>query len=81
MNQQPMTSPSQAGLSIEELERLAYAMAQAIPDLDCPDCCECGWTYQYMEYSAQLYRDELEWACLALVLCSKKTGQQGRGQH
>ena len=53
---------------VEELERLAYAMARAIPDLDCPECCDCGWTYQYMEVSAQWYREEWEWACLANTL-------------
>ena len=52
----------------EDLERLALAMAQAIPALDCPECCDCGVVYQYLERSAQLYREEWEWACLASLL-------------
>lgn len=48
----------------EDLERFAAAMANAIPDIDCPDCCEQGWKYQYVEMSAALYRDEWEWHCL-----------------
>lgn len=48
----------------EDLERLAAAMAMAIPDLDCPECCEQGWKYRYVEMSAALYRDEWEWHCL-----------------
>jgi hypothetical protein len=43
-------------------------MVQAMPDLDCPECCDCGWTYQYVELSAQLYRDELEWSCLSSTI-------------
>ena len=47
-----------------DLEQLAAAMAQAIPDLDCPECCEQGWKYQYVEMSAELFRDHWEWHCL-----------------
>jgi hypothetical protein len=52
----------------EDLVRLANAMAQKLPELDCPECCDCGWAYQYVERSAQLYREEWEWACLSCVL-------------
>jgi hypothetical protein len=52
----------------EDLERLAFALAQTLPELDCPDCCDCGELYQYCERSAELYREEWEWACLANVL-------------
>ena len=55
-------------VSMEELERLANAMVRAIPDLDCPECCDCGWRYQFMEKSAQWYQEEWEWACLANTL-------------
>lgn len=55
-------------ITMEDLERLALAMAQAIPKLDCPECCDCGLVYQYAERSAELYREEWEWACLANVL-------------
>jgi hypothetical protein len=66
-------------INLEELERLAFAMAQAIPDLDCPDCCECGVVYQYVERSAELYREEWEWACFAttLIHCQASRKQQG----
>lgn len=52
----------------EDLERMALVMAQAIPELECPECCDCGVVYQYFERSAELYREEWEWACLAKVL-------------
>jgi hypothetical protein len=55
-------------VTMEDLERLAFAMAQRIPELDCPDCCDCGAVYQYCESSAELYREEWEWACLANVM-------------
>lgn len=55
-------------ITIEDLERMAYVMAQAIPELDCPECCDCGVVYQYVERSAQMYREEWEWACLANLL-------------
>ncbi len=68
-----------AQITQEDLERLAFAMAQAIPELDCPDCCECGDVYHYVERSAQLYREEWEWACLATLLlhCQKNKRQPG----
>lgn len=52
----------------EDLERMALAMAQALSELDCPECCECGVVYQYLERSAEMYREEWEWACLAHIL-------------
>jgi hypothetical protein len=52
----------------EDLMRLAHAMAQKLPDLECPECCDCGWKYQYVELSARFYREEWEWACLSGVL-------------
>jgi hypothetical protein len=60
-------------VTTEDLERLAFAMAQSIPELDCPDCCDCGVVYQYCERSAELYREEWEWACLANVLIRYQT--------
>ncbi|NEX62239.1 hypothetical protein [Noviherbaspirillum galbum] len=51
-------------LSLAQLEELAARMAAAIPDLDCPECCECTWVYHYVERSATLYQEELEWALL-----------------
>lgn len=52
-------------LSVEDLERLAAAMAAAIPNLECPECCDCGWVYQYVEKSAGFFREEWEWAYFA----------------
>jgi hypothetical protein len=69
-------------ITMEDLERLAYAMAQAIPDLDCPECCDCGVVYQYVERSAQVYREEWEWACLVNLLIhyrTSRTRQASRG--
>lgn len=55
-------------VTVEDVERYAAAMAQAIPDLTCPECCDCGAVYQYVESSAQLYREEWEWACFSRLL-------------
>ncbi|WP_147376875.1 hypothetical protein [Noviherbaspirillum saxi] len=68
-------------ISIEDLERLAANMAQRIPDLECPECCDDGWVHQYVELSAQLYQDEWEWSCLALAFTqyrlTKNNGNSG----
>lgn len=58
----------QQEMSLEQLEQMALLMAQAIPDLDCPECCECGWVYHYVERSALVYQEEHEWACLYRAL-------------
>lgn len=50
------------------LEQLAAAMAAAIPTLECPDCCETGWRFTYLEASARRYQEEWEWACFAHTL-------------
>lgn len=55
-------------ITVQDLERLAEAMAQRITDLDCPECCDCGPVYQYMELSVALYQEEWEWALLAHTL-------------
>jgi hypothetical protein len=55
-------------ITLEQLEQLAAALAAAIPDVECPEQCECGCVYQYMEVSAAFYREEWEWACLAHAL-------------
>lgn len=55
-------------ITLEDLERLAAAMAYHMQDLECPECCDCGPVYQYLEMSAEMYREEREWACLAGVL-------------
>lgn len=60
-------------LTNEQLEQMAALMAQAIPDLECPECCECGWTFHYIERSAQLYQEEYEWAVLFQALLMRRT--------
>ena len=66
-------------ITLEDLEQLAAAMARALPDLDCPECCERGWKYEYMEKSAALYQEEWEWHCLARALVHYRVRAQGRG--
>ncbi|WP_151638403.1 hypothetical protein [Noviherbaspirillum aerium] len=71
-------------VSIEDLMRYTEAMVQAIPDLDCPECCECGWTYHYVERSAEVFRDEMEWAVLVQTMVfysrRRKQGASNLGQ-
>ena len=66
-------------ISLEELERFAAEMARAVPDLDCPECCEQGWKYRYVEMSATLFREEWEWHCLARVIEGYRTRKQRDG--
>lgn len=56
----------QKGLEQADLEQLAYLMALALKELDCPDC--CGPTHAFIEIGAQRYREEWEWACLVQVV-------------
>ena len=55
-------------ITLEDLERYAERMARAIPELSCPEQCEQGWKFQYVEMSAELYREEWEWHCFATTL-------------
>lgn len=55
-------------VTLEDLQQLAAALAQKIPDTDCPECCDRGVVYQYVERSAKLYNDEWEWACLSSAI-------------
>jgi hypothetical protein len=68
-------------ITMEDLERLALAMAQALPDLDCPECCDCGVVYQYFERSAELYREEWEWACFANTLIRYQASRKGQAHR
>lgn len=63
-------------ITLDDLERLAMAMAQKIPEIDCPECCDCGWTYQYVELSARLYQEEWEWACLSASIVRYRLARQ-----
>lgn len=62
-----------------QLEQLAERMARGIPDLDCPECCDVGVVFQYMERSAGLYREEWEWACLSHTLVRVCGQRKARG--
>ena len=55
-------------VTLEDLERLAAAMAAAIPGLECAESCERDWKFEYIERSAALYQEELEWAVLHQAL-------------
>lgn len=54
-------------LTITELEHLAMLMAQALPDLECPEC--CGPVHEFVEAGAKIYQEEWEWAyfCKAII--------------
>ncbi|RZI44162.1 hypothetical protein EGT07_01660 [Herbaspirillum sp. HC18] len=66
-------------ITLEDLERFAEALAQAIPHLDCPEQCEQSWKYQYVEMSADLYREEWEWHCLASVIHAHHRKKKQKG--
>ena len=63
-------------ISLADLERLAAAMARELPNLDCPECCDCDWIFQYVERSAGLYADEWEWACLSDAMVRYRLARQ-----
>ena len=50
----------------QELQQLAYRMAQALAELDCPDC--CGTVHTFIEHGCEVYREEWEWACFVQVV-------------
>lgn len=52
----------------EELQRMVETLVRLLPTLDCPECCDQGHRYQYIELSASFYRDEWEWAQLSSAL-------------
>jgi hypothetical protein len=60
-----------------ELDQLAYRMAQALADLDCPDC--CGAVHTFIEHGCEVYREEWEWACFVQVVRFRGGGNRGRG--
>lgn len=63
-----METPETPEIPLEELQLLVAALVQLLPTLECPDCCDQGHRYQYLELSATLYRDEWEWAQLTSAL-------------
>ncbi|MGV3654668.1 MAG: hypothetical protein ACO1N5_10665 [Noviherbaspirillum sp.] len=56
-----------------DLEQLAALMAQALEDLECPEC--CGPVYPFIETGARIYYEEMEWSCVVAVIA--KAGRQG----
>ena len=60
-----------------ELDQLAYRMAQALAELDCPDC--CGAVHNFIEHGCEVYREEWEWACFVQVVRFRGGGNRGRG--
>jgi hypothetical protein len=52
--------------ALVDLEKLASLMAQALPDLDCPEC--CGPVHQFIEFGAHVYQEQREWAYFAWLL-------------
>lgn len=50
----------------EQLQQLALRMAQALAELDCPDC--CGAVHTFIEHGCEVYREEWEWACFVQVV-------------
>lgn len=50
----------------QELHQLALRMAQALADLECPDC--CGELHTFIEHGCEVYREEWEWACFVQVV-------------
>ena len=61
----------------QELHQLAYRMAQALVDLDCPDC--CGAVHAFIEHGCEVYREEWEWACFVQLVQHGHLGDRGRG--
>jgi methionyl-tRNA synthetase len=60
----------------QELHRLAYQMAQALAELDCPDC--CGEVHAFIEHGCEVYREEREWACFVQLVRYRSGGNRGR---
>ena len=77
MNQQPDDEEMKQQALEQELRQLAYQMAQALADLDCPDC--CGPLHVFIEHGCEVYREEWEWACLVQVVHHKRVSGGGRG--
>ena len=61
----------------QELHRLAYRMAQALDQLDCPDC--CNELHVFIEHGCEVYREEWEWACFVQLVRHRGMGNRGRG--
>lgn len=58
-------------MNLTDLEQLATLMAQALPELECPDC--CGPTYEFIDIGASFYQEEWEWACFSRAVIHTRT--------
>ena len=76
MDQQHNDEMSKEQALEQQLRQLAYQMAQALADLDCPDC--CGPVHAFIEHGCEVYREEWEWACLVQVVRHKCIQGGGR---
>ena len=65
MNEPGMNLNEQQAIE-QELHQLAHRMAQALADLECPDC--CGPLHTFIEHGCEVYREEWEWACFVQVV-------------
>jgi len=66
-------------ITMEDLEKMAASMAQALPDLECPERCIVDCRHKYVELSAALYRDEWEWSYFAAVLVHYREQRKSGG--
>ena len=59
----------------KQLQQLALRMAQALAELDCPDC--CGAVHTFIEHGCEVYREEWEWACFVQVVHYSRLRRRG----
>jgi len=61
----------------DELRQMAYRMALALADLQCPDC--CGPVHSFIEKGCKVYREEREWAYFVQLIQYTRLRGRGRG--
>lgn len=61
---------------VVDLEQLAMLMAQALPDLECPEC--CGPIHGFIESGSKVYQEEWEWACLFYAIRCARQARKNR---
>lgn len=61
---------------VVDLDQLCAAMAQALPDLECPEC--CGPIYECIESGSKIYLEEMYWAYF--FSCIHQTRQKRQKQ-
>ena len=70
--QNPARKQSREEALEQEVRQLAYRMAQALAELDCPDC--CGPVHAFIEHGCDVDREEWEWACFVQVVHRRRGG-------